>query len=135
MGLVQEFKDFITRGNVLDLAVAVIIGAAFNSVVTALVSDIITPLIGVAGHFNFSSWTYTVNHSTFQVGLFVNAFISFMTIAVVVFFFIIKPVSTLRERTSKKEPPAAPDTKQCPECLQTVPAKAKRCMYCTSRLK
>ena len=135
MSLVQEFKNFVMRGNVLDLAVAVVIGAAFNAVVTAFVSDIITPLIGVAGHFNFATLTYTFNNSTFLVGLFINALISFLTIAVVIFFFIIKPVSTMNERAAKKAQPPTPTTKQCPECLQMIPIGAKRCMYCTSRQK
>ncbi len=133
MSLASDFKDFIMKGDVVDLAVAVVIGVAFNAVITAFVSDIITPLIGVAGHVNFSTLTYTINGSTFQIGLFINALISFITIALVIFFFIVKPMSKLQERMKKgQEKPS--NTKTCPECLSTIPLKAKRCMYCTSKL-
>jgi len=135
MGLFEEFRDFVMKGNVIDLAVAVVIGVAFNAVVTAFVADIITPLIGIAGHFDFSSWVYTVNSSTFMIGLFVNALISFLTIAVVIFFFIIKPVSKMKERSEAKKKPTPATTKECPECLQQIPIKATRCMYCTTKVK
>lgn len=132
MGVIQDFKNFLMQGNVLDLAVAVVIGVAFNAVVMAFISDIITPLIGIPGHVNLASLTYTVNGSVFMIGAFINALIAFITLALVVFFFIIKPVSKLKERTSKNKDP---DTKTCPECLSQIPAKAKRCAYCTSKLK
>jgi large conductance mechanosensitive channel len=122
------------KGNVIDLAVAVVIGVAFNAVVTAFVTDIITPLIGVPGHVNFAAYTYTVNGSVFMVGSFVSALISFVTIAIVIFFFLVKPVTALKERAAKKKP-LDPTTKQCPECLSTIPIKAKRCAFCTSKLK
>lgn len=133
MSLTNEFKDFIMKGDVIDLAVAVIIGLAFNAVVTAFVTDIVTPLIGIPGHVDFASLTYTINGSVFSVGLFVNAVINFITIALVVFFFIVKPVSKMKERTSKKAQ-VSPTTKQCPECLSNIPIGAKRCAFCTSKV-
>jgi large conductance mechanosensitive channel len=133
MSLANEFKDFILKGNVIDLAVAVVIGVAFNAVVTAFVTDIVTPLIGIPGHVDFASLTYTINGSVFMVGSFVNAIINFVTIALVIFFFIVKPVSKMKEVTSKKDA-ASPTTKQCPECLSTIPIKAKRCAFCTAEV-
>jgi large conductance mechanosensitive channel len=135
MSLLKDFENFITKGNVIDLAVAVVIGVAFNAVITALVSDIITPLIGIPGHVNFSSITYTINGSVFLIGPFVNAIISFLTIALVVFLLIVKPASKLEERRKAKEKAAAPTTKECPQCCSQIPIKAKRCPFCTSRIK
>lgn len=134
MGLGQEFKDFVMKGNVVDLAVAVVIGVAFNAVITAFVSDIITPLIGIPGHVNFAAYTYTINGSVFMIGSFVSAIISFITIALVVFFFLVKPVSKMKERSDAKKPAAAPTTKECPQCLSQIPIKAKRCAFCTSKV-
>ncbi len=134
MTLASELKDFVMKGNVMDLAVAVVIGVAFNAVVTAFVSDIITPLIGIPGHLNFSAMTYSVNGSAFMVGAFVSALISFLTIVVVIFFLVVKPVSKMKEISSKKDKKGA-TTKQCPECLSSIPAAAKRCAFCTSRVK
>lgn len=133
MSLVEEFKGFIMKGDVIDLAVGVIIGLAFNAVVTAFVTDIVTPLIGIPGHMDFASFTVTVNNSVFLVGAFVNAVINFLTIAIVVFFFIVKPISKMKAITSKKTP-ASPTTKQCPECLSNIPIGAKRCAFCTSKV-
>ena len=135
MSILEDFKSFITKGNVIDLAVAVVIGVAFNAVVTAFVTDIVTPLIGVAGHVDFSAIKYTVNGSTFLVGTFLNAVISFATISLVVFLLIVKPMAKMKELSDKKTKPAEPETKQCPECLSTIPLKAKRCAFCTSELK
>jgi large conductance mechanosensitive channel len=132
MSLFGDFKDFLMKCEVLDLAVAVVIGVAFNTIITAFVTDIITPLIGIAGHVNFASLTYTINGSVFLFGTFVNAIIAFITIMIVIFFFIIKPVSKIKEKTAKK---GEPDTKICPECLSKIPFKAKRCAFCTSRVK
>jgi large conductance mechanosensitive channel len=133
VSLATEFKDFIMKGNVIDLAVAVVIGVAFNAVITAFVSDIITPLIGIPGHVDFSALTYTINGSVFMVGSFVNAIIAFITIALVIFFVIVKPVTKMKERAEKKQQ-VSPTTKTCPECLSIIPLKAKRCMFCTSKL-
>lgn len=134
MSLATEFKEFIFKGDVIDLAVGVVVGLAFNAVITAFVTDIVTPLIGIPGHLNFASLTYTVNGSTFLVGAFVNALINFITIAVVVFFFIIKPVSKMNEIAARKKTPPSPTTKLCPECLSVIPIKAKRCAFCTSKV-
>jgi len=133
VSLATEFKDFIMKGNVIDLAVAVVIGVAFNAVITAFVSDIITPLIGIPGHVDFSALTYSINGSVFMVGSFVNAIIAFITIALVIFFVIVKPVTKMKERAEKKQQ-VSPTTKTCPECLSIIPLKAKRCMFCTSKL-
>jgi len=128
VSLAEEFKSFIMKGNVIDLAVAVVIGVAFNSVVNALVADIVTPLIGVPGHFNFAALNYTVNGSVFAVGHFLNALVNFLTIALVVFLIIVKPMSKF-----KKEEKA--DTMECPECKSKIPKGAKRCAFCTAKLK
>ncbi len=133
MSIINELKTFITKGNVIDLAVAVVIGQAFNTVITAFVSDIITPLIGVLGHVNFSSISFTINNSVFNIGLFLNALISFLTIAVTIFFFVIKPITKINEHHNKKTT-ISPQTKICPECLSTIPLKAKKCAFCTSVL-
>jgi large conductance mechanosensitive channel len=133
MGSVRDdFKKFIERGNLVQLAIAFVMGAAFSAVVTALVADIFTPLIGVAGHFDFSAWTYTVRGSTFLQGAFLNALISFVTIALVVFFAIALPYQRYLDRQAAKAAKAAPATRACPECLSQIPLAAKRCSFCTS---
>jgi large conductance mechanosensitive channel len=134
MSLLSEFKAFISKGDVLDLAVAFVMGAAFNALITAMVTDIVTPIIGIPGHVNLASITYAINGSTFLLGSFVNAVIGFLAICVAVFFFIIKPVSKLQALGKPKVPPA-PNTKDCPYCLSNVPLKATRCPFCTSTLK
>jgi large conductance mechanosensitive channel len=128
----EDFGKFITRGNLVQLAIAFVMGAAFSALVTALVADIFTPLIGVAGHFNFSSWTYTVRGSTFLQGPFLNALISFVTIALVVFFAIALPYQRYVDRKEAKAAKPAPSTRKCPECLSDIPMAAKRCSFCTS---
>ncbi len=135
MSLIEEFKSFISRGNVIDLAVAFVMGAAFNSLITALVTDIVTPIIGIPGHVNFASITYTINGSTFLVGAFINSAISFLSIAVAIFFFIIKPMSKLGSLGKKPSTIPSPTTKSCPYCISSVPIKATRCPFCTSKLK
>lgn len=132
MTLGREFKAFLLRGNVVDLAIAVVIGAAFGAVVTALVSDFLTPLIAaISGSADFSALQFTVNGSTFKYGHFLNALISFATIAAAVFFLVVTPVNALMAR-SRKQAPADPTTKKCPECLSVIPLEAKRCACCTS---
>jgi large conductance mechanosensitive channel len=134
MKLVQEFKAFILRGNVIDLAVAIIIGVAFTTLVTAFVEDMITPLIAaIGGRQDFSSLHFTINDSVFLYGDFLNALISFLMIALVVFLFVVTPINELLRR-SRKEPPADPTTKKCPECLTEVPIEARRCFACTTVL-
>ncbi len=132
MKTIDEFKAFILRGNVVDLAIAVVIGAAFGGIVSALVKDIITPIIAaIVGKPDFSAIHFTINHSTFLIGDFINAVVSFVLIAAAVFFFVLKPLNLLIAR-SKKEPPPDPTMRNCPECLSMIPSPAKRCMYCTA---
>ena len=127
------FQKFILRGNVVDLAVGIIIGAAFGNVVQALVKDLITPLIGLFGGIpDFSAWTLTVGASRFAIGDFLNALISFLLIAVVVYFLVVLPVNKLMDRY-RPEPRPAP-TKDCPECLTKIPLAARRCSACAAQL-
>jgi large conductance mechanosensitive channel len=131
----KGFKQFIFRGNVLDLAVAVVIGAAFAAVVTALVKDVITPLIAaVAGSPDFSSIALDINGSKLLIGDFLNAVIAFLLMAMAVYFFIVLPVNSLTARLNRGEAPPDPTTKKCPECLSEVPIAARRCAFCTSAL-
>ncbi len=129
--MIKEFKQFLLRGNVVDLAVGVVVGAAFGTIVTALVADIITPLISaIAKVPDFSGLSFTINGSKFMYGHFLNALISFILVAAAVFFFVVKPMNLLVNR-SKKGPPADPTTKKCLECLSEIPIEAKRCAHCT----
>ncbi len=132
--LVDEFKTFILRGNVLDLAVAVVIGAAFGAIVTSLVENIITPIIGaIGGQPDFSALTFTINNSEFRYGAFINALISFLIIALVIFFLIIKPMNALMARVA---PPAAEaEPAVCPECFSAISPDANRCPNCTTWLR
>jgi len=132
--VLKDFKQFVLRGNMLDLAVAVVLGVAFTAVITALVKDLITPLISaIGGNADFSSLTFTIHHSTFRYGDFLNYLISFVIIAAAVFFLVVMPVNALVER-SRREAPADPTTKRCPECLSEIPLEARRCAFCTSQL-
>jgi large conductance mechanosensitive channel len=133
--MLKGFKQFMLRGNVVELAVAVVIGAAFGGIVTALVKDLITPLIAaVGGQPDFSAITFTVNGSKFPIGDFVNAVVSFLMIAVAVYFFVVAPVNALTARINRGEAPPDPTTKKCGECLSEVPIAARRCAFCTSPL-
>jgi large conductance mechanosensitive channel len=132
MKILNDFKQFLLRGNVVDLAVAVVIGAAFVAVVTALVQDIFTPLIAaIGGKQDFSALDFTINNSTFRYGDFINKVFTFVSIAAVVFFFVVVPINGLIAR-SRKEPPTDPTTRKCPECLSEIPIDARRCAFCTS---
>jgi large conductance mechanosensitive channel len=132
--VMQEFKAFLLRGNLVDMAVGIVIGLAFAAVVTALVADLITPLIAaIFGTQDFSSLTFTINGSTFHYGDFINALITFVLIATAVFFFVVKPVNALIAR-SRKEGPPDPEVRNCPECLSEIPIAAKRCSYCTTEV-
>ena len=132
--MLKDFKQFILRGNMLDLAVAVVIGVAFTAVITALVRDLITPLISaIGGNPDFSSLTFAIHHSTFRYGDFLNYLISFVIVAAAVFFLVVMPVNALVER-AHRDPPADPTTKRCPECLSEIPLEARRCAFCTSQL-
>lgn len=134
--MLRDFKQFILRGNVVDLAVAVVIGAAFGAIVTSLVKDLITPLIAaVGGKPDFSNLYFTLNGSKFMYGDFMNAVISFLILAAVVFFLIVKPINTLTEYSNRSKTPEDPSEKKCPYCLSDVPKKATRCAFCTSKLK
>lgn len=133
MSALRDFKTFIVRGNVVDLAIGIVIGAAFGTVVSALVSDFITPLVGIPGKADFSAFSFTVNHSVFHYGDFINKLISFLIIAAVVFFLIVRPVNALMARR-KTELPADPTTRECPYCLSSIPIKATRCAFCTQEV-
>ncbi|HZL57980.1 MAG TPA: large conductance mechanosensitive channel protein MscL [Bryobacteraceae bacterium] len=126
------FKQFLLRGNVVDLAVGVVIGAAFGTVVAAFTKDLLTPMIAaVAGKPDFSAIQFTVNGSKFPIGDFVNAIVSFLIIAAAVYYMVVLPVNALVSR-SHREPPADPTTKKCPECMSEIPLQAKRCAFCTT---
>jgi large conductance mechanosensitive channel len=128
----KGFKAFLLRGNVVDLAVAVVIGVAFAAVVTAFVKDLVTPLIAaLGGQPDFASLYFTVHNSRFLYGDFIDAILAFLVIAAVIYFFVVLPINALVER-SRKEPPADPTTKKCPECLSEIPVGAHRCAFCTS---
>jgi len=128
------FKQFLLRGNVVDLAVGVVVGAAFGAVVTAFTKDLLTPLIAaVAGKPDFSAIQFTINGSKFPVGDFINAIVSFLIVATAVYYMVVLPINALISR-SRKEPPADPTTKKCPECLSEIPIQAKKCAFCTSAL-
>ncbi len=134
MNLLNDFKAFILRGNVVDLAVAIVVGVAFTAVVTALVEDLITPLIGaIGGKPDFSALDFTINSSTFRYGDFINKIISFVTVAAAVFFFVVTPMNALLQRM-RSEPPADPTTRKCPECLSEIPLGARRCAFCTAQI-
>ncbi|HEX4134505.1 MAG TPA: large conductance mechanosensitive channel protein MscL [Bryobacteraceae bacterium] len=129
----KGFKQFILRGNVLDLAVAVVMGGAFGAVVTALVKDLITPLIAaLVGKPDFSAIHFEVNSSKFPVGDFINAVVSFLLVGSAVYFFVVLPVNSLLARIRRGEAPPDPTTKECPECLSAIPIAARRCAFCTS---
>lgn len=129
--MINEFKQFLLRGNVVDLAVGVVVGAAFGTIVTALVTDLITPLIAAIVKVpDFSKLQFTLNGSVFMYGHFINALISFILVATAIFFFVVKPMNVLIAR-SRKEPPVDPTTKKCKECLSEIPLQAKRCAHCT----
>ncbi|HVS78838.1 MAG TPA: large conductance mechanosensitive channel protein MscL [Candidatus Saccharimonadales bacterium] len=130
-----EFRKFILRGNVVDLAVGVVIGAAFNGVVQALVKDMITPIIAaIGGSSHFDNASFTVHKSVFLYGDFLNTVISFVIVAAVVFFFVVQPINKLTEFTNRSKGTDEPTTKKCEYCLSIVPKEATRCKFCTSKL-
>lgn len=132
----QDFKKFILRGNLIELAVAVVVGTAFNDVIKNLVSSVITPLIAaVGGQPDFAKLSFEINGSIFSYGLFLNALFSFLVIATVVFFLVVQPVNKLVAATNRRKTTDDPTTKKCPECLSEVPIKAVRCAFCTSKIK
>jgi large conductance mechanosensitive channel len=130
--MLKEFKQFLLRGNVIDLAVGVVIGTAFGNVVGALVADLLTPLIGVFGKIpDFAGWDFAINGSMFKFGHFINVLITFFFVASAIFFFIVKPVNMLIKKSTPPPAPKEPTTKKCPECLGDIPLAAKRCMHCS----
>ena len=132
--MLREFRDFVLRGNVVELAVAVVIGAAFGALVSALVSSFITPLIAaIGGKSDFSALDFTINGSRFTYGVFLNALLSFLIIAAAVFFLIVRPLNALVAHT-RTEAPVAEVTRACPECLSQIPAEARRCAFCTAEV-
>lgn len=131
-GLMGDFKAFILRGNVVDLAVAVVIGAAFGAVITALVADIIMPILGAfGGKPTFDQYYWVINNSQIKVGSFLTALVAFLILAAVIFFFVVKPVNWLMSRR-KTELPVDPTTRDCPYCVSSIPVAATRCPFCTS---
>lgn len=131
----KEFRDFVMRGNVVDLAVGIVIGAAFSGVVSALVKDFITPLVTIPMQgVQFKDRFFPVGGAKFMWGDFVNNLISFLIVAAVVFFFVVKPMNMLMTRAKRGELPADPTTRECPHCLSTIPLKASRCAYCTQEV-
>lgn len=130
--MLDGFKKFILRGNVVDMAVGVVIGAAFATVVGAFTKDLLTPLIGaiVGKTGDFATFSFNVRGQVFNVGDLLNQLISFLLVAVAVYFFVVTPVNALMARMHKDDPVAAPTTKKCPECLSDIPIEAKRCAHC-----
>jgi len=131
--MLKGFRQFIMRGNVIDLAVAVVIGAAFGAVITSFVTNVLNPLIAaIVGKPDFSAFKATLNGGVISYGLFLNALISFLLIALAVYFFIIVPMNALKARQARGQAPPDPTSKKCPECLSEIPIAARRCAFCTS---
>lgn len=129
--MLKEFKAFLLRGNVVDLAVAVVVGAAFGAVITSFVANLLTPLVAIPGTTDFSELTFQIGGGTFNYGQFLNDLIAFFLIAAAIFFFVVKPINVLMAR-HKTEPEVESTTKDCPECLSSIPSGARRCAFCTS---
>jgi large conductance mechanosensitive channel len=128
--VIKGFREFIARGNIIDLAVAVVIGTAFTALVTATVADIITPVIAaIAGKHDFSALAFSLHNSTFHYGSWINALLSFLIIAAVVYYLIVLPMTTYTARRNRNK---AATERDCPECLSSIPIRATRCKYCTA---
>ena len=128
--ILKGFKDFILRGNAVELAVGVVIGAAFNTMIQAIVKDLLTPLIGAVTKVpDFSGLSFTINSSKFMIGELINTLVSFLLVAVAIYFFVILPMNAFMEKTYKKGQKST--VKKCPECLSDIPAEAKRCAHCS----
>jgi large conductance mechanosensitive channel len=131
--LAKEFRSFLLRGNIVDLAVAVVLGIAFGTVVKALVSDLLTPIIAlIFGKPDFGALSFTINSSHFLYGDFINALIAFVTVAAAIFFFVVKPLNVLAARRAAGAPDPDSDTRACSECLSEIPRAARRCAFCTA---
>ena len=132
-GLASEFKNFLSRGSVVDLAVAVVLGTAFAAVVKALVADLLTPIIAlIFGNPDFSTLSFTINSSHFFYGDFINALITFISVAAAIFFFVVKPLNVMAARRAAGHPDPDSDTRACTECLSEIPKAARRCAFCTA---
>ena len=132
--MVREFKEFLLRGNVVDLAVAVVLGVAFGNVVTSFVDDLVMPILAaIGGEPDFSALDFEINEALFRYGAFITALVTFVLIAAVIFVFVVKPINHLMER-SRREPPPDPTIRKCPECLGDIPIAARRCRYCTAEV-
>ncbi len=129
--MIREFRDFVLRGNVIDLAVGIVIGAAFSAIVSSFVADVLTPLLGLLGVPDFTRAVLNVGGAEIRYGLFLNALISFLLVAAAIFFFVVKPMNRLAE-ARKTEPDVTSLTKDCPECLSSIPDGARRCAFCAS---
>ena len=130
----KDFREFLLRGNLVDMAVGIVIGLAFAAVITAFVGDLITPLIAaIGGKPNFGDLSFTINKSHFLYGAFLNALITFLIIAAVIFFLVVKPVNALMARR-KTEAPVDETTRECPHCLSQIPVAARRCAFCTQEV-
>ncbi|MGD0385057.1 MAG: large conductance mechanosensitive channel protein MscL, partial [Solirubrobacteraceae bacterium] len=131
-GLLKEFRTFLFQGNVIDLAVAIVLGIAFGTVVKALVSDLLTPIIAlIFGKPDFGALSFTINNSQFLYGDFINALIAFISVAAAIFFFVVKPVNMMAARRAAGQPDPESDTRACTECLSEIPKAARRCAFCT----
>jgi large conductance mechanosensitive channel len=132
-GQLNEFKNFLSRGNVVDLAIAVVLGTAFGLVIKALVADLLTPIIAlIFGQPDFASLSFTLNGSHFLYGDFINNLITFVSVAAAIFFFVVKPLNVLAARRAAGRPDPESDTRACTECLSEIPKAAKRCAFCTA---
>ncbi|MEJ7751901.1 MAG: large conductance mechanosensitive channel protein MscL [Candidatus Limnocylindrales bacterium] len=129
--MIREFRDFVLRGNVIDLAVGIVIGAAFGAIVSSFVADVLTPLLGLLGVPDFTRAVVLVGSAEVRYGLFLNALISFLLVAAAIFFFVVRPMNRLAD-ARKTEPDVSSTTKDCPECLSSIPEAARRCAFCTS---
>ena len=130
----KDFKEFLLRGNLVDMALGIVIGIAFAAVITALVGDLITPLIAaIGGKSNFSNLSFTINKSHFLYGAFIDALLAFLIIVAILFFLVVKPVNALMARR-RTEPPVDETVRSCPECLSEIPVAARRCAFCTSEV-
>ncbi len=127
----KEFRAFLLRGNVVDLAIAVVIGAAFGAVIKALVTDLITPIVSIPGKTNFQDLHFKIHKSVFSYGDFINTVVAFVVVAAAVFFFVVIPINHLMNRR-KTEPDPEAETRACPECLSSIPKAATRCAFCTA---
>ena len=132
--MLKDFRDFILRGNVIDLAVGIVIGAAFGALVTSFVGDVLTPLLGLLQIPDFTELSFAAGKGTVNYGLFLNALISFVLVAAAIFFFVVKPMNAMTARMKKPEPEGEPPIKACPFCATDIPSSATRCPNCTSQL-